>query len=65
MQRTTPRLGDLLVEDVEIHHVRHEISMHTLYLARHYRRNLVGSLPRSTPTFLDESVEVRIMETRW
>ena len=42
-----------------------KISTHTPYLTRHYRRNLVGSLPRGIPTVVDESVEVRVIQTGW
>ena len=44
------------------HLVRHGFSTHTPYLARHCRRNLIGSLPRGMPTVVDESVEVRVRE---
>ena len=44
------------------HLVRHEFSTHTPYLARHCRRNMIGSLPRGMPTVVDESVEVRVNE---
>ena len=44
------------------HLVRHEFSTYTPYLARHYRRNLVDSLPRGMPIVVDESVEVRVRE---
>ena len=47
------------------HLVGHGISMHTPYLARHCRRNIVGSLPRGIPTVVDESVEVRVIVTGW
>jgi hypothetical protein len=47
------------------HLARHGISTHTPYLARHYQRNLVGSLPRDMPMVVDESVEVRVIGTRW
>ena len=36
--------------------------MHTPYLARHCRRNLVGSLPKGMPMEVDESVEVHVRE---
>ena len=36
------------------HLARHGISTHTPYLARHYRQNLVGSLPRGIPTVVDD-----------
>ena len=42
------------------HLARHGISTHTPYLARHCRRNLVGSLPMGMSTVVDESVEVRV-----
>ena len=35
------------------HLVRLESCMHTPYLARHYRRKLVGSLPRGMPKVVD------------
>ena len=35
------------------HLVRLESSTHTPYLARHYRRNMVGSLPRGMPKVVD------------
>ena len=44
---------------------RHGISTHTPYLARHYRRNLVCSLPRDMPMVVDELVEVRIIGAGW
>ena len=44
------------------HLVRHGFSTHTPYLALHYRRNLVGSLPRGMPMVVDELVEVRVRE---
>ena len=44
------------------HLVRHEFNMHTPYLARHYRRNLVDSVPRGMPTVVDELVEVHVRE---
>ena len=43
------------------HLARHGISTRTLYLARHCRRNMVGSLPRGMPTVVDESMEVRVI----
>ena len=45
------------------HLVRHEFSTHTPYLARHYRRNTSGSLPRGMPMIVDESVEVHVRES--
>ena len=52
--------------DLEVRHlVHHGISTHTPYLARHCRRNLVGSLPRGLPTVVDESVEMRVIRTKW
>ena len=42
------------------HLAHHGFSTHTPYLARHYRRNTSGSLPRGMPTVVDESVEVRV-----
>ena len=57
-----------VVDDVDLevrHLVRHGISTHTPYRARHCRRNLVGSLPRGIPMVVDESVEVRVIRTRW
>ena len=47
------------------HLARHGISTHTPYLARHYQRNMVGSLPRGMPTVVDELVEVRIIGAGW
>jgi hypothetical protein len=47
------------------HLVRHGINTHTLYLARHCRRNMVDSLPRGMSTVVDESVEVCETRTRW
>ena len=47
------------------HLVQHGISMHTPYLARHCRRNLVGSLPRVMPMVVDESVEVHVIGAEW
>ena len=44
------------------HLARHGLTTHTPYLARHYRRNTSGSLPRGMPTVVDESVEVRVRE---
>ena len=44
------------------HLVHHEFSTHTPYLARHCRRNLVGSLLRGMPTVVDELVDVRVRE---
>ena len=35
------------------HLVRLESSTHTPYLARHYRQNMVGSLPRGMPKVVD------------
>ena len=38
----------------EADHLTHYgISTHTTYLARHYRRNMVGSLPRGMPKVVD------------
>ena len=47
------------------HLVGHGISTHTPYMARHYRRNMVGSLPRGMPMVVDESVEVSVIGTAW
>ena len=47
------------------HLARHGISTHTPYLARHYQRNMVGSLPRGMPTVVDELVEMRVIGTGW
>ena len=47
------------------HLARHGIKTHTLDLARHYQQNMVGRLPRGMPTVVDESVEVRVIETGW
>ena len=47
------------------HLVYHVISMHTPYVARHYRRNLVGSLLRGMPMVVDESVEVLVIGAKW
>jgi len=44
------------------HLVCHEFSTHIPYLVRHYRLNLVSSLPRGMPMVVDESVEVRVRE---
>jgi siroheme synthase (precorrin-2 oxidase/ferrochelatase) len=41
---------------------RHGFSTHTPYLARHYRQNLVGSLPKNMPTVVDELLKVRERE---
>ena len=48
--------------DLEVRHlVHHGISTHTSYLVRHYRRNMVGSLPRGMPMVVDELVEVCVI----
>ena len=50
--------------DLEVRHlVHHGINTHTPYLAHHYRRNLVSSLPRGIPTVVDESVKVCVIRT--
>ena len=57
-----------VVDDVDLevrHLVRHGISTHTPYLACHYQQNLVGSLPRGIHMVVDESVGVRVIQTRW
>ena len=47
--------------DLEIRHlVCHGISMHTPYLVRHCRRNLISSLSKGIRAVVDESVEVRV-----
>jgi hypothetical protein len=44
------------------HLAHHGFSMHTPYLACHYRWNMSCSLPRGIPTVVDESVEVHVRE---
>ena len=42
------------VVDLEVRHLVHwKISTHTPYLARHCRRNMVGSPPRGVPMVVD------------
>ena len=50
----------------EVDHLAHHgINMHTPYLVRNYRQNLVGGLPRGMPTVVDESVEVYVIGAGW